>query len=115
MIKLFEIIKEIESDVKSLTLEIASNYIIVGMVDYDLNVISSNNIGSHQDLISKYPEWRNRSMCHWRFNANNNTLYWYEDPNNDMKDVVKSEIKKKGPPKRRAFLFSSKLHWINMR
>ena len=82
---------------KSLLLEIKSYYIVVGLIDNDLNVISSNNIESHLDLINRYPDWKPRNANGWRFNANNNTLYWYDNPIDDMVDVVKDEIKKKYP------------------
>ena len=80
---------------KSLIREIKSPYIVVGMVDFDLNVISSNNIESHSNLLNKHPEWNNRQCYNWRFNIHNNTLYWYNDPTDDMIFVVKDEIKKK--------------------
>src|SRR5208282_6682891 len=79
-------------------LETSSPSIVVGLVDHDLNVISSNNILGHYELVEKHPEWLHRDVCHWRFNANNNTLYWYQEPpNEDMKNVVKDEIKRKHP------------------
>ena len=88
---------KIKKNTPTLIREIKSPYIVVGMVDFDLNVISSNNIGSHSNLLDKHPEWNNRQCYNWRFNIHNNTLYWYNDPTDDMIFVVTDEIKKKYP------------------
>mgnify|MGYP000880060252 FL=1 len=84
---------------KSLLIEVKSPYIVVGMVeDDDLEVVSANNVESHMTLLEKYPEWASKYSHHWRFNANDNTLYWYQPPDTEqMVDAVKMDIKRKFP------------------
>ena len=87
MIGLFEILLN----------EIKSPYIVVGAIDDELNVIQSNNIDSHERLISNNPSWSNRSICHWRFNANTQTVFWYCVPTEKMKHAVVDLLKVKYP------------------
>jgi len=82
---------------KTLLKEIKSTYIIVGCVDDDFNIIMDNNIESHLDLLAKYGWPYNRDKYNFRYNANNQTIYWYQEPSDDVKEEVKSLIRKKFP------------------
>jgi len=82
---------------KILLNEIKSPYIIVGCVDDDFNIIMDSNIESHSDLLDKYGWSYNRDKYNFRYNASNQTIYWYNQPSEDIREEVKALIKKRFP------------------
>jgi 8-oxo-dGTP pyrophosphatase MutT (NUDIX family)/GH24 family phage-related lysozyme (muramidase) len=77
--------------------EVKSPDIVVGFIDPEFNIISSNNTETHMDLLYRHPQWREKAwkshhFKNWRFNSRTNTVYWYSRPTEDEKEEVKDHI-----------------------
>ena len=82
---------------QSLLLEKALSYIIVGCVDKDFNVIISNSIESHEQLMEKHGWEMNRNKYNFRFNGRTETIYWYQDTSDSLRSEVMHKLKEKYP------------------
>jgi len=94
MIRLADIIKEIESPRTKLD-EVSSPNIVVGFVDSNCEVMSFNNVPSHEYLEQCSSDWKQRNKINWRYNAKYHTVYWYQEPSEEQKQAVKDEIGRK--------------------
>lgn len=91
------------TDTTPLNEETAKKYLVVGWINKNLEIIAETDLVggdniTHDKLLYNRPDYEEgewESLRAWRYKSSNNTIYWYEEADDKMKQSVTNYLAEK--------------------